>query len=120
MALFFQADDGIRYLVRSRGLGDMYKSAIDDFGTEYSNFERILELDIDYLKIDARYIKNIDVSEKSYEITRAITFFANNANIPCIAEFVHNESVQTVVNNLGIDYSQGYHFSEPTPLPIAS
>lgn len=97
-----------------------YAIAIDDFGTEYSNFERILELDIDYLKIDARYIKNIDVSEKSYEITRAITFFANNANIPCIAEFVHNESVQTVVNNLGIDYSQGYHFSEPTPLPIAS
>jgi len=97
-----------------------YAIAIDDFGTEYSNFERILDLDIDYLKIDARYIKNIDVSEKSYEITRAITFFAHNANIPCIAEFVHSESVQNVVNNLAIDYSQGYHFSEPAPFPIAS
>jgi len=95
-----------------------YALAIDDFGTEYSNFERILELDIDYLKIDAKYIKNIDVSEKSYEITRAITFFAHNANIPCIAEFVHNEAVQSVVNTLGIDYSQGYYFSEPAAEPV--
>lgn len=95
-----------------------YLLAIDDFGTEYSNFERILELDIDYLKIDAKYIKNIDINEKSYEITRAITFFAHNANIPCIAEFVHNESVQKVIKALGINYSQGYYFSEPAPLPI--
>jgi PAS domain S-box-containing protein/diguanylate cyclase (GGDEF)-like protein len=95
-----------------------YLLAIDDFGTEYSNFERILELDIDYLKIDAKYIKNIDLNEKSYEITRAITFFAHNANIPCVAEFVHNDSVQTVVKALGIDYSQGYYFSEPSPSPF--
>ncbi len=95
-----------------------YAIAIDDFGTEYSNFERILDLDIDYLKIDARYIKNIDVSEKSYEITKAISFFANNANIPCIAEFVHSESAHNVVSDLGIDYSQGYYFSEPASLPV--
>jgi len=94
-----------------------YLLAIDDFGTEYSNFERILELDIDYLKIDAKYIKNIDTNEKSYEITRAITFFARNANIPCVAEFVHNQSVQAVVTTLDIDYSQGYLFSEPSPHP---
>jgi EAL domain-containing protein (putative c-di-GMP-specific phosphodiesterase class I) len=95
-----------------------YLLSIVDFGAEYSNFERILELDIDYLKIDAKYIKNIDKNEKSYEITRAITFFANNAKIPCMAEFVHNESVQLVVKALGINYSQGYYFSEPAPLPL--
>lgn len=105
----------IKQLTKLKAQG--YSLAIDDFGTEYSNFERILELDIDYLKIDAKYIKNIDMSEKSYEITKAITFFAHNANIPCIAEFVHSESVQRVVNNLGIDYSQGYYFSEPAAFP---
>ncbi len=94
-----------------------YSIAIDDFGSEYSNFERVLDLDIDFLKIDARYIKNIDVSPKSYEITKAIAFFAKNANIPCIAEFVHNEAVQKIIDDLGIDYSQGYYFSEPSPLP---
>jgi diguanylate cyclase (GGDEF)-like protein len=95
-----------------------YSIAIDDFGVEYSNFERILNLDIDFLKIDAKYIKDIDTNPKSYEITKAIVFFAKNANIPCVAEFVHSESVQRVVEELDIEYSQGYYFSEPTPQPI--
>lgn len=95
-----------------------YRLAIDDFGTEYSNFERILELDVDCIKIDARYIKNIDTDKTSYEISRAIVFFAQNANIPVVAEFVHSESVQAVVESLGIRYSQGYLFSEPQPYLI--
>ncbi len=95
-----------------------FSLAIDDFGTEYSNFERILDLEIDYIKIDAKYIKDIDSNTKSYEISRAIAFFASNSKIPCIAEFVHNSRVQKVVNELGIDYSQGYYFSEPTALPF--
>ena len=99
-------------ILKSKG----YSIAIDDFGSEYSNFERVLDLEIDFLKIDAKYIKNINVSPKSYEITRAIVFFAKNAGIPCIAEFVHNESVQKIIEELEIDYSQGYLFSEPSPL----
>ena len=90
-----------------------FKIAIDDFGAEYSNFERILDLDIDYIKIDAKYIKDIDTNKRSYEIVRAISFFAKNVNIPCIAEFVHNESVQKIIKDLGISYSQGYYFSQP-------
>jgi len=97
-----------------------YSIAIDDFGVEYSNFERILDLDIDALKIDAKYIKNIDTNQKSYEIVRAIVFFAKNANIPCVAEFVHKQSVQKVVEELGMEYSQGYIFSEPSPMPLSS
>jgi EAL domain-containing protein (putative c-di-GMP-specific phosphodiesterase class I) len=87
--------------------------ALDDFGAEYSNFERVLDLDIDFLKIDAKYIKDIHTNDKSLEVTRAIAYFAKNSNIPCIAEFVHNEAVQNIVNALGIDFSQGYYFSEP-------
>jgi len=59
------------------------------------------------------------VNPKSYEITRAIIFFAKNASIPCIAEFVHNESVQEIIEKLEIDYSQGYYFSEPSSFPVA-
>ncbi|RTE66553.1 EAL domain-containing protein [Amphritea opalescens] len=103
----------IAQLCRLKALG--YVLAIDDFGTEYSNFERILELHVDVVKIDAKYIKNIDTDSKSYEITRAIVFFARNAGIKTVAEFVHNEAVQKVVESLGIDYSQGYLFSEPAP-----
>ncbi len=87
--------------------------AIDDFGAEYSNFERVLDLDIDFLKIDVKYIKNIDTDSKSYEIVKSIVYFAKNANIICIAEFVHSKSVQKIVEELKIEYSQGYYFSEP-------
>lgn len=97
-----------------------YRIAIDDFGIEYSNFERLLDLDIDLLKIDAKYIKDIDTNAKSYEIVQAIVFFAKKANIPCVAEFVHSQNVQKVVEELGIEYSQGYLFSEPSPLPHSS
>lgn len=93
-----------------------YALAIDDFGSEYSNFERVLELDIDFLKIDAKYIKDIHTNKKSYEITKAIAFFAKNVNIPCIAEFVHNQEVQNIIEALGIEFSQGYLFSEPNPI----
>lgn len=105
--------NNITQLIELKSMG--YKLAIDDFGTEYSNFERILELDVDSIKIDAKYIKNIDVDRTSYEITRAIVFFAQNAGIPVVAEFVHSESVQAVVEALDIRYSQGYLFSEPHP-----
>lgn len=91
-----------------------YQLAIDDFGAEYSNFERVLQLDVDILKIDARYIKNIDTDRKSYEIVKAIVGFASSMNITVIAEFVHSKAVQEKVEELGISYSQGYYFSEPT------
>ena len=95
-----------------------YSLAIDDFGSEYSNFERVLDLEIDFLKIDAKYIKDIHTNKKSYEITRAIAFFAKNANIPCIAEFVHIQEVQNILDDLEIEFSQGYLFSEPNPILI--
>ena len=90
--------------------------AIDDFGAEYSNFERIMDLDIDFIKIDAKYIKNIDTDSKSYEIAKSIANFAKNSNILCVAEFVHSKSVQEVVEELKIEYSQGYYFDEPKKL----
>lgn len=95
-----------------------YPLSIDDFGTEYSNFERILELEIDTIKIDAKYIRNIHQDVTSYEIVRAIVFFARNAGIRTVAEFVHSADVQEIIGFLEIDASQGYLFSEPAPVPV--
>lgn len=90
-----------------------FKLAIDDFGAEYSNFERILELEIDILKIDAKYIKHIDSDSKSYEIVKAIVFFCRNSGILSVAEFVSTTAIQACIEQLGINYSQGYLFSRP-------
>jgi EAL domain-containing protein (putative c-di-GMP-specific phosphodiesterase class I) len=91
------------------------KIAIDDFGSGYSNFEHILRLNVDYLKIDGGMIKNIDKDMNSFIITETIVDFAKKMGIKTVAEFVHNEGVFNKVKELGVDYSQGYYFGEPKP-----
>ncbi len=90
--------------------------SIDDFGTGYSNFEYLMKLKVDYIKIDASMIKNIDTNNESEMITETIVDFAKKFGIKTIAEFVYSKSVFDKVNNLGVDYAQGYYFGKPEPL----
>ena len=90
-----------------------FKIAIDDFGTMHSNFERFMFFKADYIKIDGKFIKNIANDNNSYAITKAISEFAKSINAKVIAEYVENEKIQNIIENLGIDYSQGYLFSKP-------
>ncbi|WP_297455501.1 EAL domain-containing protein [Persephonella sp.] len=89
--------------------------AIDDFGSGYSNFEYILKLDVDFLKIDGSLIKNIDKDLYSQVIVETIINFAKKLGIRTIAEFVHSEEVYEMAKNLEIDYCQGYYLSPPKP-----
>jgi len=89
------------------------KIAIDDFGTGYSNFEYLMKLNTDYIKIDGSLIKEIDTNLHAQIVVSTIVDFAKKMNIKTIAEFVENESIFTKVIELDIDYSQGYFFSEP-------
>ncbi|RBQ28283.1 bifunctional diguanylate cyclase/phosphodiesterase [Aliarcobacter vitoriensis] len=92
------------------------KVAIDDFGTGYSNFEYIIKLDVDYVKIDGSLIKNIHKDEHLYLTVKTIVDFAKALNIKTVAEFVHNKEVFDIVQELKIDYSQGYYLHEPEEL----
>lgn len=88
------------------------KIAIDDFGTGFSNYEYILKLNIDYIKIDGSLIKKID--EKIYSnLIKSIVYFSKEQNIKIIAEFVSNIKILRYVKSLNIDYSQGYYISKP-------
>ncbi len=98
----------IKY-VKSKGA----KIAIDDFGSGYSNFEHIIKLDIDYLKIDGSLIKNIDSNSGSLKIVSLMSRFAKDTNIQTVAEFVENEAIWQKLKELGINLGQGYYFSKP-------
>ncbi|MCK9473911.1 MAG: EAL domain-containing protein [Sulfurimonas sp.] len=89
------------------------KIAIDDFGTGYSNFDYLMRLNTDYIKIDGSLIKEIYKNKQAQAVVSTIVDFAKRMNIKTIAEFVENESIQNKVIELEIDYSQGYFFSEP-------
>lgn len=102
------------FIKKAKSLG--CKVAIDDFGTGYSNFEYIIKLNVDFLKIDGSLIKNIHVNENIRLTVLTIVNFAKVLGIETVAEFVHCQEVQNVVESLGIDYSQGYLFHEPEHL----
>ena len=89
------------------------KIAIDDFGSGYSNFAHIINLDIDYIKIDSSIIKNADKDQNSQIISKTIVDFSKRLEIETIAEFVHSKDVFSIVNDFGVNYSQGYFIGEP-------
>ena len=102
------------FIKKAKKLG--CKIAIDDFGTGYSNFEYIIKLDVDYIKIDGSLIKNINTDNNLYLTVQTIVGFAKALKIKTVAEFVHNEEVLNCVKNLDIDYSQGFFIDKPKEL----
>ena len=93
------------------------KFAIDDFGSGYSNFEHILNLEIDYIKIDGSLIKRI-TDKNTKIIVKTINNFAKEMNITTVAEFVSDERIFEVVKELEIDCSQGFYLSKPLEKPF--
>ena len=87
--------------------------AIDDFGSGYSNFERLLDFQPDILKIDGSLIKNIDKNQFSRDIVETMQDFATKIGVKTVAEFVSSEAIFNIVNEIGIDYTQGYFIDEP-------
>lgn len=92
------------------------KIAIDDFGSGYSNFAKILKLKVDYIKIDGSFIKKIDTDADSREFTEIMHKLANTYNLKTVAEFVADEAIYNTVRTIGIDFVQGYYFGKPKPL----
>lgn len=90
------------------------KVAIDDFGSGYANFNYLVELDVDYIKIDGYLVENALKSEKSKEIVKSIIDLAHQMQMKTITEFVSSKEVQELMESLGTDYLQGFYISKPS------
>lgn len=88
------------------------KIAIDDFGSGFSNYEHILNINTDYIKLDGSLIKKID-EDIYYNLLKSIVQFSKEQNIKVVAEFVSDLKIQRYVKSLDIDYSQGYYIGKP-------
>ncbi|RUM46221.1 MAG: hypothetical protein DSY46_00405 [Hydrogenimonas sp.] len=89
--------------------------AIDDFGSGYSNFEKLLKMDIDLLKIDGTLIRDIDHDQHAEMVVTTICNFAKKAGIRTVAEYVHSQEVLEKVKALGIEMGQGFYLGKPEP-----
>lgn len=88
--------------------------AIDDFGSGFSNFEHILRLNPDYIKIDASLIKEILNNQNSFTLVKAISEFSKELGMKVIAEYVSTKEIFQALKELSIDEYQGYYFSVPS------
>jgi EAL domain-containing protein (putative c-di-GMP-specific phosphodiesterase class I) len=90
--------------------------AIDDFGTGYASYARLKSLNVDLLKIDGSFIRNLVTSSLDYQVVASICHLARMKNMQVVAEYVETEEIRQAVMSLGIDYMQGYEIGEPVPL----
>ena len=104
-------DDVKAFIKRFRRYG--VAIAVDDFGSGFSNFNYILEIEPDYLKIDGSLIRNIDTDEKSHILVKAIVQFSHELGIKVIAEYVHSKRIFEMLKALHVDEFQGFYFAQP-------
>lgn len=89
------------------------KIAIDDFGSGYSNFSMLMDMDVDFIKIDGSLIRKISTDATSRSVVETIHMFAKKNAIDTIAEFVENEEIYNILKEIGINYCQGYYIGKP-------
>jgi diguanylate cyclase (GGDEF)-like protein/PAS domain S-box-containing protein len=96
---------------RDRGI----QVAIDDFGTGYSSLSYLKKFDIDFLKIDQSFTRNLAPGSSDMALSEAIIVMAHKLGLKVIAEGVETEAQRDLLVAAGCDYAQGYLFSRPVP-----
>ena len=97
-----------------RSLG--FQTALDDYGTGYSNVNNLLRYMPDYVKIDRALLANIQDSPQKQHLVKDIVTFAHDNNIMALAEGIEtSREIETVIG-LGVDYVQGYYTARPSEI----
>ncbi len=91
------------------------KIAIDDFGSGFSNFIRIIEFKPDIIKLDGSLIKDIATSDAARRTVETIKVFADKIGAKTVAEYVGDETIFRIINEIGIDYAQGFYIGKAQP-----
>ena len=111
--LMDETENNIRTLHALRDLG--VKIALDDFGTGYSSLSYLRAFPFDKIKIDQRFVRDIDTSIENQAIVRAVISLARDLDMRVTAEGVENEQQATILAGLGCTEVQGFLYSRPIP-----
>lgn len=90
--------------------------SIDDFGTGYSSLSYLKQFDIDYLKIDQSFVRNLDYDQNDLALCEAIIVMAHKLGIKVIAEGVETDTQDQILKDFACDFAQGYFYSKPVPV----
>jgi diguanylate cyclase (GGDEF)-like protein/PAS domain S-box-containing protein len=90
--------------------------ALDDFGAGFSSFYYLKRFDVDYLKIDGNFIRDLATEEASRIFVKALNDVAKGLNKQVIAEWVESQEVLNALMAMGTQFGQGFLFKRPVPL----
>jgi diguanylate cyclase (GGDEF)-like protein/PAS domain S-box-containing protein len=90
--------------------------SIDDFGTGYSAMSYLKKFDVDYLKIDRSFIRDLTTDPTDLAIAEAVIVMAHKLGMKVVAEGVETEAQRELLRQAGCDFAQGYLFSRPLPV----
>jgi diguanylate cyclase (GGDEF)-like protein/PAS domain S-box-containing protein len=107
-------DRATRFVLTLKGMGCHF--ALDDFGSGMASFAYLRDLPVDLVKIDGNFVKNIVNNRTDLAMVQAIHGIAHEMGIGTIAEFVDSEEIRAALQELGIDYLQGFAVHRPMPL----
>ncbi len=107
------ADQLVNVIDQLRNDGFMIE--MDDFGSGYSSLNMLTTIPIDALKMDMKFIRNMQKDEKSMKLVELILDIAKFLQVPVIAEGVETEEQLLLLKERGCDIIQGYYFSKPVP-----
>ena len=100
-------------MLRLRQLGIRF--ALDDFGAGMSSFTYLKNLDVDFVKIDGSFVRNMVHDPIDFETVKAISAIANSMGKQTIAEFVTDKRTATTLKELRVDFGQGFALGRPEP-----
>ncbi len=102
------------FIRRLKSMGTTF--ALDDFGNGFSSFAYLKHLPVDYLKIDGSFVRSIADDPIDYALVESVNNIGHVIGIKTVAEFVKDERILALLQEMGVDYLQGYQIAKPKPL----
>ncbi len=110
-AAIHDVDQSVAFVDMLKELG--CRVAIDDFGAGYTSFRNLKLLNVDMVKIDGAFVKNITVDTSDQVFVNTMIELARNFHMETVAEWVGDEQTCQMLEAAGITYLQGFHFGLP-------
>jgi diguanylate cyclase (GGDEF)-like protein/PAS domain S-box-containing protein len=103
----------IKFISTLKELGCRF--ALDDFGSGLSSFAYLKSLPVDYLKIDGMFVKDIVDDPIDHAMVKSINEIGQVMGMKTIAEFMENDEIKGMLQEIGVNYAQGYGIGKPQP-----
>jgi EAL domain-containing protein (putative c-di-GMP-specific phosphodiesterase class I) len=116
-AAMSEIDVTLNFIKKLKNMGSRF--ALDDFGAGFSSFYYLKRFDVDYLKIDGGFIRDLAIDESNRVFVKALNDVARGMNKQVIAEWVETTEVLKLLQNMGAQFGQGYLFRKPALLSSA-